>query len=388
VNWGANLRNIDQPVLIVDKKLGPTHDEALLGEYDKVPFEVRGWWEPPMKLGTNPTFPQFFRWLIYRDAWSPLGSSDAILYVRKNVEPGKTTYPVLQVNPPPAARGYPQAPAPLAPVAVWGSEGSGKGQFKEPRALAVNAQGEVYVVDKGNHRIQKLDANGAVVATWGGEGNAPGQFKDPHGIAIGPDGSVYVADTWNHRIQKFDTAGTFLKQWNATDQSFWGPRSVAVSASGNVYVADTGNKRIVYFNQEGIQIDTWGGDGSGPGQFIEPVGVAVNENGEVIVADTGNRRLQFFLDDGTFEHEWKVFGWEEFYTEPYIALDGPAVYVTDSHEHRFARYTDDKLTGVWGKTGSGDGEFNRPIGIAIGGGRLYISDTFNNRIQVFDLPPQ
>ena len=386
VNWASNLRNIDQPVLIVDKKLGPTHDEALGDQYEKIPFQIRGWWEPPMKLGTNPTFPQFFRWLIYRDAWSPLGSSDAILYVRKNVEPGKTTYPTIQVNPPPAARGYPQQPAPLPAVAIWGSEGSGRGQFKEPRALAVNAQGEVYVVDKGNNRIQKLNRDGAVVAMWGSEGNGPGQFKDPHGIAIGPDGSVYVADTWNHRIQKFDAAGTFAKEWNATDQSFWGPRAVAVAANGNVYVSDTGNKRIVYFSGDGVQIDTWGGDGSGPGQLIEPVGIAVDSAGAIVVADTGNRRLQFFLEDGTFDHEWAVSGWEEFYTEPYVAIDGDSVYVTDSHDHRFARYADGKLTGVWGKTGSANGEFNRPIGIAVGDGRVYISDTFNNRIQVFDLP--
>ncbi len=388
VNWATNLRNIDQPVLIVDKKLEPAHDEALGQLYDKVPFEIRGWWEPPMKLGTQPTFPQFFRWLIYRDAWSPLGSSDAILYVRKNVEPGVTTYPVIQVNPPPAARGYAQAPTPLSAVAVWGSEGNGRGQFKEPRALALDSKGNLYVVDKANHRIQKLGPDGQVVALWGGEGNQPGQFKDPHGIAVGPDDSIYVADTWNHRIQKFDTAGTFVRQWNATDQSFWGPRAVAVNAEGNVYVADTGNKRIVYFNPDGLQIDSWGGDGSGAGQLIEPVGIAVTAAGEIVVADTGNRRLQFFLEDGTFVREWPVSGWEEFYTEPYLAVAGESIYVTDSHEHRFARYRDGKLTGVWGKTGSAPGELNRPIGIAAGHGKIYLADTFNHRIQVFDLPAE
>ncbi|MFN8642547.1 MAG: hypothetical protein U0802_13165 [Candidatus Binatia bacterium] len=56
--------------------------------------------------------------------------------------------------------------------------------------------------------------------------------------------------------------------------------------------------------------------------------------------------------------------------------------------HRFARYTDGKLTGVWGKTGTGNGEFNRPIGIAVGpDGRVAVSDTMNNRIQVFQPPP-
>jgi sugar lactone lactonase YvrE len=386
VNWGANLRNVDHPVLIVDKKLGPAHDEALSEHYDKIPFQVRGWWEPKFRPG-NPTLQQFFRWLLYRDAWSPLGSSDAILYARKNVEVGKTTYAMLQVNPPPSARGYPRAPDFVEATAIWGGVGSAEGQFREPRAMATDKQGNLFIVDTKNNRIQKLGPAGKTLATWGGEGQEPGKFKDPHGIAIGPDGSVYVADTWNHRIQKFDSNGAFLLEWNASDQSFWGPRGVAAADSGNVYVTDTGNKRIVYFSPDGIQIDTWGGDGSGAGQLIEPVGIAISEAGEIIVADTGNRRLQFFQEDGVFVKEWKVFGWEEFYSEPYLATFGPDVYMTDSHEHRFASYRDGKLQGVWGKTGSSSGEFNRPIGIAINSdGRVFVSDTFNNRIQVFDLP--
>ncbi len=387
VNWAANLRKIDQPILIVDKKLGKMHDEALLDDYDKVPFQVRGWWEPPFQLGTKPTFPEFYRWLIYRDAWSPLGSSDAIMYVRKNLEPGVTTYAALEVNPPPPSRNYPRPADTVRVVATYGGEGNGREQFKEPRALAVDGQGNLYVVDKGNHRIQKIDANGNFVASWGGEGAEEGKFKDPHGIAVGPDGSVFVADTWNHRIQKFDADGKFIKAWNATDQSFWGPRAVAVAADGRVYVSDTGNKRIVYFSSDGIQIDSWGGDGSGPGQLIEPVGIAVMENGGIVVADTGNRRLQFFDNDGGFESEWKIFGWEEFYSEPYLATDGEAIYTTDSHHHRFARYRDDKLEGSWGSTQ----QFNKPIGIAVGpSGEVYIADTFNHTVKKveFDEPSQ
>ncbi len=377
VNWAANLRKIDQPVLIVDKKLGKMHDEALLADYEKIDFQVRGWWEPQFQLGTNPTFQQFFRWLIYRDAWSPLGSSDAILYVRKNIEPGKTTYAELEVNPPPPSRNYPQPAQPVEVVASWGGEGSGPERFKEPRAMAFDAAGNLFVVDKGNHRIQKLGPDGQFLARWGTMGDGEGQFKDPHGIAVGPDGSVYVADTWNHRIQKFDGNGGFIKAWNATDQSFWGPRAVAVGPDGRVYVSDTGNKRIVYFSSDGIQIDSWGGDGSGPGQLIEPVGIAVMESGSVVVADTGNRRLQFFDSDGGFESDWKIFGWEEFYTEPYLAVDGESVYVTDSHNHRFARYRDNKLDGSWGSTV----EFNKPIGIAVNPqGEIYIADTFNHTV--------
>ena len=226
-----------------------------------------------------------------------------------------------------------------------------------------------------------------MLAVWGEQGDKPGQFKDPHGIAVGPDGSVYVADTWNHRVQKFDPDGKFIKAWQP-DPGFWGPRGIAVNKEGTVYVTDTGNKRIVSFNKDGVQIEYWGTDGSAPGQLIEPVGIAVNPAEEVVVADTGNRRMQFFLNDGTFQREWPVDGMEEFYTEPYVTTRGDEVFVTDSFNHRFARYVDGKLSGVWGKSGSGGGDFNRPIGIASApDGSIYVSDTMNNRIQKFNVPP-
>lgn len=381
VNWASNLRDIDVPVLIVDKEVAKAHDEALLKDdkYEKVPFQIRGWWEPGM-----PTVPQLVRWLFTRDAWSPLGSSDGVMYVHRDLKPGMT-FTKVQVNPPPPSRNYPQMPAHLAPVAVWGRAGSGPGEFAEPRGLAFDAAGNLYVADTKNNRIQKLGPDGSVLKVWGTTGSEPGQFKDPHGIAVGPDGNVYVADTWNHRVQKFDADGTFLKQWQA-DPGFWGPRGIAVGKD-NVFVTDTGNKRIVAFSLDGVQVEYWGQDGSAPGQLIEPVGIAVNDQGEVLVADTGNRRIQVFLSDGVFVREFPVFGWEEFYTEPYLALQNGAVLATDSYMHRFARYVDGKLKGSWGRSGSGPGDFNRPIGIAATSGKVAVSDTMNNRIEVFELPP-
>ncbi len=379
VNWAANLRNIDVPVVIVDKEVSKANDEVMLDTYERVPFQIRGWWEPH-----TPTFPQLVRWIFTRDAWSPLGSSDAVMYVHKDLKPG-ATFSTVTVNPPPAARGYPQNPTALATTAVWGKAGSGRGEFNEPRGVAVDAQGNLYVADTKNNRIQKLSPMGESLAMWGEQGDQPGQFKDPHGIAVGPDGSVYVADTWNHRVQKFDANGKFIKAWQP-DPGFWGPRGIAVDKDGVVFVTDTGNKRIVSFNKDGVQIEYWGADGSAPGQLIEPVGIATNPAGEVLVADTGNRRLQFFNSDGTFLREWPVYGTEEFYTEPYVATRGDEVFVTDSFNHRFARYEDNKLTGVWGTTGSGSGQFNRPIGIAAApDGSIYIADTLNNRIQRFEL---
>jgi uncharacterized protein (TIGR03663 family) len=384
VNWSADVRNVDTPVVIVDREATNALDKALTDKYEKIPFQIRGWWEPDWK---QLDLTKLVHFLITRQAFSGVGSSDAVMYVLKDLTPGAAIASVA-VNPPPAPRGYPGKPSFTVPVAVWGQKGTGAGQFNEPRGLAVDASGNVYVVDSKNNRIQKLAPDGKPLLAWGQEGKEPGQFKDPCGIAVGPDGSVYVADTWNHRIQKFDANGRFMLEWREQG-GFWGPRGIAVAPDGSrVYVTDTGNKRVVSFDSSGKQLATWGHDGSKPGEFIEPVGITVDPSGNVIVADTGNHRVQIFDPDGKFIKEYQVSGWEEFYTEPYLALLGGDLVVTDSFNHRCARYADGNLVQSWGKTGNGDGDFNRPIGIATDAqGAVYVSDTMNNRIQKFILPP-
>src|SRR5207247_784328 len=138
---------------------------------------------------------------------------------------------------------------------------------------------------------------------------------EPRGVAVDGQGNVYVADTWNARIAKFDPSGKFLKNWGEGKQDlgsgrratmtdgteagnaaeplgFFGPRAVAVDGQGNVYISDTGNKRIVVTDSEGKYLYQWGHPGADPGAFSEPIGIAVDDQGRVYVADTWNGRVQ------------------------------------------------------------------------------------------------
>lgn len=384
VNWAPSVREVDYPVVIVDKKdtVTRTFDKALLEKYEKIPFQIRGWWvwedRPPENLT------KFVKWLLLREAWSGTGSSDAVLYLIKNPTPGMKIEKI-RVNPPPPAIAWGAVASPIAAEAIWGHKGTDPGEFNEPRGLAIDGAGNLYVADTKNHRIQKLGPDGNVIKVWGGEGDKDGQMKEPHSVAIGPDGNVYVADTWNHKVQKFDANGNFLARWG---EGLWGPRGIAVHPDGSVFITDTGNKLVKKYTADGQFVKEWGGDGSEPGQLIEPVGIVIDGEGNVVVADTANHRIQFFTPDGVFLREWKVRGWEEFYSEPYIALIGTHVLATDSYEHRFGRYRgDNDVVGSWGRTGTGSGEFNRPIGIAAtGAGTVFVADTMNHRIQKFQLP--
>jgi uncharacterized protein (TIGR03663 family) len=385
VNWSADVRQVDTPVVIVDREATNALDKALADKYDKINFQIRGWWETDWKLLN---VPNLVHWLLTREAFNGVGSSDAVMYVAKDLKPGTTFAPVA-VNPPPAARGYPAAQRLIAPVAVWGQKGTGAAQFDEPRGLGVDTGGNIYVVDSKNNRIQKLSPDGKPLLAWGKEGAEPGNFKDPCGVTVGPDDAIYVADTWNHRVQKFDSNGHLVgTEWRA-QTGFWGPRGIAIAPDGKtVYVTDTGNKRVVSFDASGKELTSWGHDGSKPGEFIEPVGIAVDQSGQVFVADTGNHRVQVFDGQGKFLREFPMFGWDEFYTEPYLAMLGSELLTTDSFNHRCARYADGTLVYSWGKSGTDKGDFNRPIGIATDAkGAVYVSDTMNHRIQKFELPP-
>jgi len=321
------------------------------------------------------------------------------MYVRKDVAAQLWNY-----GPEVSAKGlelpedeYEKKRTQMAAVATWGSYGSEAGQLNYPKDVAVDAQGNLYVVDTYNHRIQVFDANGQFVRQWGGKGNAPGQFQEPWGIALDKAGNVYVADTWNHRIEKFDAQGRFLKQWGTfgdtqgalgAPTTFYGPRTLAIDRDGNLLVGDTGNKRIVKFTPEGEFIEQYGGAGSLSGQFREPVGIAVDRDGNVYVADTWNQRIQKFDAQFNFLAEWQVVGWEgeSVVNKPYLAVDSKGyVYATAPEYHRVAKFDGQgKVQAVWGAFGSDMSSFNMPCGLALDAqDNIYVVDSANHRVVKF-----
>jgi DNA-binding beta-propeller fold protein YncE len=87
-------------------------------------------------------------------------------------------------------------------VTSWGSEGEDEGQFASLESLDVDSNGNVYVADYGNNRIQKFTSDGEFVSSWGFEGSEQGQFDGPSGLAVDNEDNVYVTENDN-RIQKF-----------------------------------------------------------------------------------------------------------------------------------------------------------------------------------------
>jgi predicted membrane-bound mannosyltransferase/DNA-binding beta-propeller fold protein YncE len=282
--------------------------------------------------------------------------------------------------------------------------------FNAPRDIALSPDDTLYVADSRNHRILHLDQGGNLLQAWGEFGasdyNAnvmaePGAFNEPWGIAVGPDGNVYVADTWNNRIQKFTSDGEFITMWGQfgaaeSEVHFWGPRGIAVDNQGRVFVTDTGNKRVVIFDSNGTPLTSFGGAGMGVGQFDEPVGIEVDDLGRVYVADTWNKRIQVLIPEGdtlTYPAHttWDINGWygDSLDNKPFLAIDDQYnVYVADPQMGRVLVFdVQGNFLQAFGAYGSGPAEIGITSGLAASTqGDIWVVDGGNNRLMHFTLP--
>lgn len=319
------------------------------------------------------------------------------IYVKKDVAAqmlsmsiGSSMMADLPPTPPDAYAAIQRQVTPVQTVADAG--------LTAPRGLAIAPDGSIYVADTGNSRIAHIDAAGKILTTWGSrtpDGQsppAPGTFVEPWGVALDAQGDVYVADTWNHRVQKFDANGKFLLEWGGSGQpgsgpnGFWGPRGIAVSADGRVYLTDTGNKRVVVFDANGKYLQEFKAEGDSA--LDEPVGIALGVDGRVYVADTWNLRVAVFSADGQYQTGWPVQGWtsDTLDNKPYIAVDAQGrVYVTDPDGYRVIVFSPaGEPLAVFGEFGPEENAFGLPVGIAAtADGTLWVLDAGNNRLAKF-----
>jgi hypothetical protein len=209
--------------------------------------------------------------------------------------------------------------------ATWEQLPAGWKHLDVPDA-AVGPDDNVYITTRKDPRVIVYTARGEFVRSFG-EGILS---ERPHGIAVAPDGTVYCVDNPAHVVRVFDREGNHVRDlgnegvgsdsgvdWSLTDAydrydsikqraaPFNRPAGVAVGLHGDIYVSDGyGNAAIHHFNAEGDLLHSWGGPGTGPGEFHLPHDLCVLDDGRIIVADRENDRLQLFTADGEFVDSW------------------------------------------------------------------------------------
>ena len=164
----------------------------------------------------------------------------------------------------------------------------GPQKIASPIGIALNSKkNQIYVIQ--NHCCHILNSDLTFFSTFGKEGSGKGQFKEPRDVACDSTGKVYVADTGNHRIQVFTAEGKFLRVFGRHGQGKrhldW-PFGVAIDSSDMVYVSDRLNYRVAVLTSEGHFVMTFGRKGEGPGEFELLGRLAIDSCGIVYACDS------------------------------------------------------------------------------------------------------
>jgi DNA-binding beta-propeller fold protein YncE len=286
--------------------------------------------------------------------------------------------------------------APSTPTALrtWGSIGTGPGQFADGgRQLTVTPDGDVWDADYGNWRFMRFTNHGILKAILPDPAQpaTPGHFAQPRGVAVNPaNGDVYVADTWNERVQRFDAAGRFVGTWGVRSSlAPYGldyPRGIGFDpGTDRVWVTNTRAHNIRRYAADMTYVDTLGSelqDSSSPGFFRWPVHVDFHE-GKAYVADYNSGVIKVL--DAVSGEELT----QKRITNNGIAVDPSTgnVYVLSWSNDRVTVYDPTLSTTIrtFGSSGTGNGEFRNPWGITIVNGTVYVTDTQLSRVQAFAL---
>lgn len=290
--------------------------------------------------------------------------------------------------------GCSSSPSTDQPEIVWGSLGAGRGQFSKPRAITIDDQDQLYIVDM-TARIQVFDVDGNYIRGWLTPEHINGR---PTGLTYDTiDGNLLVADTHYSRVLTYKPTGELLKDrtlggvMGQAPGDFGLVADVVRDSAHNYYVSEYGEfDRVQKFTPEGKFMLQWGGHGGDQGQFMRPQHLELDAEGFVWVADSCNHRIQVFDPTGKFVKMWGTQGSEigQLYYPYCIGLDGKGhVYVSEFGNHRVQKFTlDGKSVGCWGSAGRKPGQLSTPWAFVLDSrGRVHVLDSMNHRVQRFVL---
>jgi len=223
----------------------------------------------------------------------------------------------------------------------------------------------------------------------GKRGTGLGQFTKPRSLALDRDDNLYVVDMTG-RVQRFSPSGEVLSSWRMPETDLGKPKGMCRDTNGNVVIVEPHYQRVNHFAPDGTLVEQWGSHGANLGQLVLPRSVTVNSHGDIFVSEyTTVDRVQGFSALG--RKPITVFGKPgtgdgEFNRAEGLDVDAQdRLYVADSCNHRIQIFSrDGKWLKTYGKAGRGLGELSYPYDVRVDrAGRQYVCEFGNSRIQVF-----
>jgi sugar lactone lactonase YvrE len=185
----------------------------------------------------------------------------------------------------------------------WRFGGDPQAGLNFPVAMAEDARGRLYVLDKGNARIHVLDSDGHHLAEFAAGSRGP---DAPSDLAIDARGRLYLCQPVRNRVLVLDLTGRELGTLGSGDPAGWHtPRSLALDGAGNLHVLEFGRSRVVVVRPDGAFVRSYGGRGDAPGHFMSPRAIRRDEAGHMVVADASTCRLHRFTPGGKHVSTWQ-----------------------------------------------------------------------------------
>jgi DNA-binding beta-propeller fold protein YncE len=250
--------------------------------------------------------------------------------------------------------------------------------------MAIDPDGNVFVLDSGNDRVQKFNADGHFLLQFGKAGAGKGEFSDPMGIAIDPKGNVFISDTGNGRVQKFDSTGLFLLEFghaNGNDPGLQVPTGISMSHQGEVYVVDQDRCKVRVFDSQG-KLTRILADAQKQEWLQQPVDVFCDSASQnLFIADAQQEAVLEVSRDGQMLRAYRGF------KRPLMSVSTEdRLYVLDIGEADIVeidRRSGEQLNTLTQRNNPAN--LRQPTGVAVdAGGDIYVVDALRDQLIIFN----
>lgn len=290
-----------------------------------------------------------------------------------NAQPQRSSQPSIPNGPP--ENGPPQQNM-ARDVGVVGEPGTAAGQFSEPRSVAADAQGDLYVVDSKRQKVLKFGPTGQFLLEWGAA-SGPTANLQPWAVVAAPDNTVFVEDVQSGQVFHFDGQGKFLGMAPVAAPT-GATRGMAAGLDSVVYLAQTPANRVARFSLQGGALPSLGANA--PKLLDQPTSAVAEQNGVVFVYEPDSGRLVLLGPDGRLLFTLAAPKMNTIDAGHLAILPDGRVVLADAAGHRLIFYAPDgRLLGY--------APFNgMPSGIAVTpSGTLAVTDLQNKVVR--DLTP-